>query len=410
MLTAETILHRVPELVVEVDTSNLVRVHHEGRVLKLGPEALSLLDVLHQPMPVAEALRRVAHRLAGRRATEQVLRTMTMLVNAGVLNTEAVRGFCELPFPMGGYDSAFAHLMILNDTVRKGAFVRAVREVVEPGDVVLDLGTGSGILAVAAAQAGARRVYAVEPAGMVHLAEQVAEHNGVADRITFIRGWSSQLTLPERANVLTTDIIGNEALDMVIWETIQDARERLLTEDPRLVPAVLDGFAQLVEVPPDVLCKHRADAAQVDHWRLAYGMDFTPLLRAEAGRPVGFYERPEVVQEWPVLGKPAPLYQIDLSTPVGPVDVQRTVAADRCGLATGVVVFFEARLSPHTTLCTAPWEASGKSHWYTAVWALPEPVTVDPGSSLDVHFRYLGEGRSRLEPVPAFADNKEMSA
>lgn len=409
MLTVETVLHRVGELKVEVDTSNLVRVHHEGRVLKLGPEALSLLDVLHQPMTVSEALGRVGHRLGGRRATEQVLRSMTMLVSAGVLTTEPARAFSDLPFPMGGYDSAFVHLTILNDTVRKSAFVQAVREVVRPGDVVLDLGTGSGILAVAAAQAGARRVYAIEPAGIVHLADQVAEHNGVADRITFIRGWSAQLTLPERADVLTTDIVGNEALDMVIWETVQDARERLLTDDPRLVPARLDGFAQLVAVPPEVLAKHRTDADQVACWDEAYGIDFTPLLRAEADRSVGFYERPEIVREWPVLGARSPLYEVDLAAPVAALDERRRIAADRHGVATGVVVFFEARLSPTTTLSTAPWQASARSHWYTSVWALPQPVVVQPGSSIDIDFRYLGEGHSRLVPAD-IVQQEEMSA
>jgi protein arginine N-methyltransferase 1 len=396
MLKPDTVLHRVPDLLVEIDTSNLVRISHGGRVLKFGPEALTLLDVCHTPCTVTEALRLAGTRLRGRRAAEQIVQTITAMTNGGVLSLSPHTGFSELPFPMGGYDAAFVHLTILNDTARKGAFVRAVRETVRPDDVVLDLGTGSGILAVAAAQAGARHVYAVEPAGMVHLAEQVARRNGVADRITFLRGWSTQLRLPEPATLLTTDIVGNEALDMVIWETVQDARERLLTPDARLLPSRLQGWARLVEVPPDVLARHRVDEGQVATWRAAYGIDFGPLAEGEADRPVGFYERPEVAREWPVLGAQTPLYEASLYDAMTPIDVELALPADRAGVATGVIVYFDATLSETVSFSSSPWHGGENSHWYTAVWALPEPVRVDTGSTVPVAYRYLGEGRSRL--------------
>ena len=54
------------------------------------------------------------------------------------------------------------HRQLLSDAHRTESFGRAVAEVVRPGDVVLDLGSGSGILALIAARLGARQVYAVE--------------------------------------------------------------------------------------------------------------------------------------------------------------------------------------------------------------------------------------------------------
>jgi predicted RNA methylase len=56
---------------------------------------------------------------------------------------------------------------MLRDQRRTKSFLEAVRNVVSPGDVVIDIGTGTGILAAAAAQAGARHVYAVEIGGRV---------------------------------------------------------------------------------------------------------------------------------------------------------------------------------------------------------------------------------------------------
>lgn len=397
MLTPDTVLYRAPDLTIKVDTSNLVRLHHNGRVLKLGPEALSVLDVLHTPCTVAELVKRVSPRLAGRRTTEQTLTTVTMLQQAGVLSVEAEPTFNSTPAP--NYDSSFVHLTILNDTTRKGAFVRAVHELVRPGDVVLDLGTGSGILAVAAAQAGAEHVYALEPASMVHLAELVAKQNGVDDRITFLRGWSTQLELPKKATVLTTDIVGNEALDMVIWETVRDAKERLLTPDARLLPGALRGMASLVALPDDIVAKHRVNQEQLDLWQETYGIDFTPFHSVGSPGAIGFYERPEVAKEWEVLSTPQQLYHLDLANEPSSIDERTTLVADHAGVANGVVVFFEAQLSPSVAFSSAPWEGGEQSHWFTAVWSLPDPLPVAEGSTIDIRFRYHGEGQTQLDVI-----------
>lgn len=391
-----TTLHRVPELVLEVDTSNLTKIYHGGRVIKVGHDAL-LLDILHTPRTVADAVSLAQDRCRGRRAARELLTTITQLVNAGILRREPVVGFSTATWPGGGYDAAYPHLKILDDVARKGAFVRAVQETVRPGDVVLDLGTGSGILAVAAAQAGAEHVYAIEPAGMVHLAERVAAANGVADRITFLRGWSSQLELPRPADVLSTDIIGNEALDMTIWETLEDARHRLLRPDARLVPQGLTALARLVDLPTAVRRAHRPQTVQIQRWRDAYGIDFAPLTEFDRRESIGFYDRPEVVQTWPVRSEPAEVYRLDLAEDVHDLDSVSTLTATAPGTCSGVVVYFDARLGRTTTFSSAPWEGGERSHWYTAVWAFPDVLTLAPGDEIDVAYSYRGDGRSQLE-------------
>ncbi|MCF3105989.1 50S ribosomal protein L11 methyltransferase [Streptomyces roseoverticillatus] len=369
-------------------------------MLKLGHDALGLLDIFHQPRTVGQALTLLGPRLKGPRAAQEALTTVVSLHQAGLLRSEPIKGFSSQPFPKGGYDAALVHIAMLEDPVRKAAFQQAVCETVRDGDVVLDLGTGSGILAITAAQAGARKVYAVEPAGMVHLAQQIAERNGVADRIEFIRGWSPQLELPERADVLLTDIVGNEALDMQIWETVQDARRRLMKDSPRLVPGRLTSFATLTRIPDNVLDKHRVTQDHLARWKEMFGIDFGPMAESERRRSIGFYERPEIVQTWDFLSRPAELYQVDLQQDMtGPQETRCALPADRDGEANGVVVHFEAQLGPNTTLSTAPWLGCARSHWYTAVWALPEPVNVAPGQELHCCYRYFGDGTSHLEPV-----------
>ena len=104
------------------------------------------------------------------------------------------------------------HIAMLNDRRRTASFLAAIRRVVRPGDVVVDVGTGTGVLAIAAAQAGAARVYAVEATGIGKLAEANFRANGLQDRITLVPGWSMQVTLPERADVLVSEVIGKTPL------------------------------------------------------------------------------------------------------------------------------------------------------------------------------------------------------
>ena len=100
-----------------------------------------------------------------------------------------------------------AHVEMLADRGRTSAFSTRFGESVRSDDVVLDLGTGSGVLATAAALSGARHVYAIESSSIADVAQGVFERNGVADRVTLLRGWSTELVLPEPATLMVTEML-----------------------------------------------------------------------------------------------------------------------------------------------------------------------------------------------------------
>ena len=81
------------------------------------------------------------------------------------------------------------HLSMLIDEVRTTSFLRAILGAVKPGDVVLDMGCGTGVLSYFACIAGARRVYAVEQGPIIELAKAIqqkaAEHPEVRKFETF---------------------------------------------------------------------------------------------------------------------------------------------------------------------------------------------------------------------------------
>lgn len=78
---------------------------------------------------------------------------------------------------------------MLEDHKRTGAYFQAVMQNRRQfsGKTVLDVGTGSGILAIFAARAGARKVYAVEATSMAQHARRLVQHNGVRTALQQLR-------------------------------------------------------------------------------------------------------------------------------------------------------------------------------------------------------------------------------
>lgn len=122
------------------------------------------------------------------------------------------------------------------DTVRMDAYLRALQHHISPGAVVLDIGTGTGIFAFWAIRFGARKVYAIEPNDAIQTGRQIAADSGFSERVEFIQGLSTQITLPEKADVIVSDLRGVLPLYDHHISTIIDARERLLTPGGALIP------------------------------------------------------------------------------------------------------------------------------------------------------------------------------
>jgi hypothetical protein len=135
----------------------------------------------------------------------------------------------------------------LLDFNRTRAFQAAIRTVVKQDDVVLDAGAGSGILSFLAAQAGARKVYAVEvDSFLASCLERSIHANNLSDVIEVIQGDIRSAELPVGVDVLICEMMETGLMDEMQVAAVSALYERnVLTAETRLIPFRYEMFIEL---------------------------------------------------------------------------------------------------------------------------------------------------------------------
>ncbi|MEZ5819114.1 MAG: 50S ribosomal protein L11 methyltransferase [Hyphomicrobiaceae bacterium] len=230
----------------------------------------------------------------------------------------------------------------VNDDGRNEAFDRALRGCVGSESIVLDIGTGSGLLAMMAARAGARHVYAVEHEPLVADAARKNIHsNGLSDRITVIGKDVLDVRvgedLPVACDVLVQDIIFAEPFSGGLLKVLQYARSRLLTNHAVLLPdeieivgALLGQDSQLPPVSANSKCGFDLSAMDM----------FQPPV-VDVSRPF----RPERA-----LSDATRIVSFDLGCPSG-IDAAKTIASivpTMSGRAIGLLYWLKLHLHGST--------------------------------------------------------------
>jgi histone-arginine methyltransferase CARM1 len=167
---------------------------------------------------------------------------------------------------------------MLADYVRTGTYQKAIygNSADFHGRVVLDVGTGTGILAFFALQAGAARVYAVDASNSVHVAKKLAEANGFADRITIINGKIEEITLPEQVDVIISEPIGFLLVHERMLESYVVARDRFLKPDGLMMPTT--GSIVLCPVSDEACHKEQLDRVAFWETKDFYGVDLSAVV------------------------------------------------------------------------------------------------------------------------------------
>lgn len=261
---------------------------------------------------------------------------------------------------------------MIADKARFGAYADAMARAVRPGDVVVDVGCGPGIFALMACNAGAKRVYAIDAGEVLYFARQLAAANGLSDRIEFLHGDSRQMQLPERANVVVSDIRGALPLFAEAVPSIQDARERFLVEGGIQIPQRDTIFAAILETPDYY---KRVTAPWKDASR---GLDLTAALSLVLH---GVYKVRS--QREQLLTEPQIFCTLDYARrPYPRAAAKLQFRTTRAGVGHGVTAWFETQLLEDIGFSTAPGSVGTVYGQGFLPWL--EPVSLDAGQPIEV--------------------------
>lgn len=286
----------------------------------------------------------------------------------------------------------FWHIPMLNDEGRNRAFETAIKRAVAehgPDALVLDVGTGSGLLSMMAARAGARRVVTCESVPTIaDTARRIIARNGLEAQITVIDKRSNDLVvgqdLPCRASILVSEVLSSDILAEDVLPTFEDAKARLLTPDAAIIPRSVRAVGCLVESD---------DIARYAFVRTAAGFDvslFTELATQRLPLHGPSYG-------WRPLSDVQDLVAFDLTADVtaSALDtISIPIAAG--GVAVGVLQWLEIALDAETSFSTEP-PSYVHGGWQQILHTFPNPISVAAGETLSIA---AGHDRTSLILVP----------
>jgi SAM-dependent methyltransferase len=278
------------------------------------------------------------------------------------------------------YAEIEVHRSMICDRVRTEAFRRAIEGVVRPGDTVLDVGAGSGILSVFAARAGAARVFAVERTAVAALARELAAANGVADIVHVIHGDVLDVELSERVDVIVSEWLGGFGIDEGMLVPVIAARDRWLKPDGVMIPSSVTAWAALVH---DRYLEETVEFLRDN----PYGLRFDDLadktvneiLYSGSFRHLAARDkRSDASRLWSTNAKLIPLEQAQ-----APHEADTVLNVRDHGMANALALWFSAQLAPGISLSVGPGDPP--THWGMTTAPLRSPVTLTPG--MVVHAR-----------------------
>jgi SAM-dependent methyltransferase len=264
------------------------------------------------------------------------------------------------------------HREYLSDRARTALFRRAIKAVVRAGDVVLDLGSGTGVLGLLALKAGAARVYQVDESPMIEVARGVAEANGYGESTIAIHESSSRARLPEKAGVVVADQLSHFGIGAGMPEIFNDARRRLLQPGARAIPRRLALFVAPVNFP---------EMARIaGFWNKSYaGLKMTPIDSIALNTVYPTRQSPRVK-----LGKPAQVFAFDLME-LAPerFSANATIEVTAAGVMHGLSGWFEAELAPGVIMTNSPFSAR-RIQRSSAFFPIEKSLALSKGDRLEI--------------------------
>jgi protein arginine N-methyltransferase 1 len=205
------------------------------------------------------------------------------------------------------------HERMLADHVRVDAYHDAIEKHVGANDAVVDLGTGTGILAFFAAKKGARQVYAIDHGDIIEVARFLAAENNI-DNVSFHKLHSTKFSPPEKISVIIHEQMGSELFNEYMIQNICDLRDRILAPGGRILPAKFELYLEPITLKESYRTPflwemniHGLNLSGLKGW-IENNAVFRSLSQSSAQRRI----LPDEVEM--MLCTPEPVFHFDLNT------------------------------------------------------------------------------------------------
>jgi type II protein arginine methyltransferase len=287
----------------------------------------------------------------------------------------------------------FWHIAMMNDQPRNDAFEAAIKRAVEIRGAdaqILDIGSGSGLLSMMAARAGASNIVTCEAVPVIaKTAGEIIADNGFDDRIKVVAKTSQNLVIgkdmEKRADILISEILSSDLLAEHVIATFEDAHARLVSEDATVIPRAATALGCLVS--SDTL-------ADYSHVTTASGFDVS-RFNALAPTRVPLHG---TMTAWTRLSADFELVAVDLTQPKQPAMKKKiSLPVLASGRATGIVQWMRIDLIDDITFCNHP-DDYHDGGWLQVLHTFPKPVDVVKGQTIEL---LVGHDRSSLMVMPA---------
>jgi len=269
------------------------------------------------------------------------------------------------------YSNILDHKSMVFDAIRNRTYLNAIRKAIKPGDVVLDLGAGLGILGLMALQEGAGRVYMVDPSPVLKIAKLAAQKSDFTDRLVFMESAIEETELPEQVDCILSVFTGNFLLSEDLLPSLIFARNRCLKPGGIMLPD-----RAVMEIVPVMAPEYYEKWIEV--WSdPVFGIDYS-FVRSLAANNT-FDVTPEEFNS-DFLAEPVPIFDLDFNlADEASCKTKTEIQVTESGTCHGVLGWFRARIGEEW-LSTSPAEA--KMHWRQTFLPLQQPITVRPGNTL----------------------------
>lgn len=288
------------------------------------------------------------------------------------------------------YGDISVHELMLRDRPRTAAYQKFIQQNSHlfKDKIILDVGSGTGILSLFAASAGAKQVYAVEASAIADISQSIIEENKMEEKVKVIKGKIEDIALPvEKVDVIISEWMGFYLLHESMLDSVIYARDKFLASDGHMVPSDAVLYMTPVNMSSYV-------SENILFWDNVFGYDFSPVKYAVLGNKM---MEPTItcIEMSQCVAEPEIFYEFDLKT-VTIGDIQNisqtlTFTLTKPGLVHGFASWFDVEFkgpiaktpsqsTKIVTLSTSP--SARETHWKQTIIFLPASLTLEEGDQI----------------------------